>query len=80
MVFVPSLAAYAAILFSDLIVAANLDLGLLFTFAVVSLVPLGIIAAGWASANKWSLLGGMRAVAQQITYECRCCWPPCRRS
>jgi NADH-quinone oxidoreductase subunit H len=68
-VFVPSLAAYAAIPFSDSVVAADLDLGLLYTFAVVSLVPLGIIAAGWASANKWSLLGGMRAVAQQITYE-----------
>jgi len=68
-VFVPSLAAYAAIPFSDSMVAADLDLGLLFTFAVISLVPLGIVAAGWASANKWSLLGGMRAVAQQITYE-----------
>ena len=68
-VFVPSLAAYAAIPFSDSVMAADLDLGLLFTFAVVSLVPLGIVAAGWASANKWSLLGGMRAVAQQITYE-----------
>ena len=69
LVFVPSLAAYAAIPFSSSVVAADLDLGLLFTFAIVSLVPLGIIAAGWSSANKWSLLGGMRAVAQQITYE-----------
>lgn len=68
-VFVPALAAYAAIPFSGTIVAADLDLGLLFTFAVVSLVPLGVVAAGWASSNKWSLLGGMRSVAQQITYE-----------
>jgi len=68
-VFVPSLAAYAAIPFAGHMAAADLDLGLLYTLAVTSLVPLGIVAAGWASANKWSLLGGMRAVAQQITYE-----------
>lgn len=69
MVFVPSLTAYAAIPFSPKWVIADLDLGLLFTFAILSIVPLGIVAAGWASANKWSLLGGMRAVAQQVTYE-----------
>lgn len=68
-VFVPSLAAYAAIPFSGDLAAADLNLGLLYTLAVTSLVPLGIVAAGWSSANKWSLLGGMRAVAQQITYE-----------
>ncbi len=69
MVFVPSLAAYAAIPFSDSWVIADLNLGLLFTLAILSVVPLGIVAAGWSSANKWSLIGGMRAVAQQITYE-----------
>jgi NADH-quinone oxidoreductase subunit H len=47
----------------------RLDTGLLFTFAVLSLVPLGMIMAGWASANKWSLIGAMRAAAQQIAYE-----------
>ncbi len=69
MVFVPSLMAYAALPFSDTWVIADLNAGVLYTFAVVSLVPLGIVAAGWSSANKWSLLGGMRAVAQQVTYE-----------
>lgn len=68
-VFVPSLTAYAAIPFSDRLVIADLNVGLLFTFAVTSLVPLGIVAAGWASANKWSLIGGMRSVAQQVSYE-----------
>lgn len=68
-VFVPSLAAYAAIPFSGTIVAANLDMGLLFTFAILSLVPLGVFAAGWSSYNKWSLLGSMRGIAQQVTYE-----------
>jgi NADH-quinone oxidoreductase subunit H len=69
MVFIPSLAAYGALPFSRSWSIAYSPNGLLYTFAVLSLVPLGILAAGWASNNKWSLIGGMRAVAQQITYE-----------
>jgi NADH-quinone oxidoreductase subunit H len=68
-VFVPSLMAYAAIPFSETWHITDLDTGLFYTFAVLSLVPIGVLAAGWASANKWSLLGGMRAAAQQIAYE-----------
>ncbi|MDP2182671.1 MAG: NADH-quinone oxidoreductase subunit H [Actinomycetota bacterium] len=68
-VFVPSLAAYAALPFGGTWRITNLDTGLLYTFAALSLVPIGILMAGWASANKWSLLGGMRAAAQQIAYE-----------
>lgn len=68
-VFVPSLAAYAALPFSRTWVMADLATGLLFTFAVLSLTPLGILMAGWSSSNKWSLFGGMRAVGQQIAYE-----------
>jgi len=68
-VFTPSLLAYAAIPFSHTWSITDLDTGLLFTFAALSIVPIGILMAGWASANKWSLLGGMRAAAQQIAYE-----------
>jgi NADH-quinone oxidoreductase subunit H len=68
-VAVPSLMAYAALPFGDGLAAVGLETGLLFTFAVLSIVPIGILMAGWASANKWSLLGGMRAAAQQIAYE-----------
>jgi NADH-quinone oxidoreductase subunit H len=68
-IFVPSLLAYAALPYAQDLRMVDLDTGLLFTFAALSLVPLGILMAGWASANKWSLLGGMRAAAQQIAYE-----------
>jgi NADH-quinone oxidoreductase subunit H len=68
-VFIPSLAAYAALPFSNTAVMANLDLGLLYTFAIMSIIPLGILMAGWASNNKWSLIGAMRAVGAQVTYE-----------
>ena len=69
LIFVPSLMAYAALPYAANLAIVDLDTGLLFTFAVLSLVPLGILMAGWASANKWSLIGGMRAAAQQIAYE-----------
>jgi NADH-quinone oxidoreductase subunit H len=68
-VFVPSLAAYAALPFSETWAITDLATGLLFTFAILSLIPLGILMAGWSSSNKWSLYGGMRAVGQQIAYE-----------
>lgn len=68
-VFVPSLMAYAALPFSPTWIMADLELGLLYTFAVLSIIPLGVLMAGWASNNKWSLIGGMRAVGQQIAYE-----------
>ncbi len=68
-VFIPSLLAYAAIPFSENLRITQLETGLLFTFAVLSLVALGVLMAGWGSANKWSLIGAMRAAAQTIAYE-----------
>ncbi|MFI6502148.1 NADH-quinone oxidoreductase subunit H [Nonomuraea typhae] len=47
----------------------NLDLGLFFVLAVMGIGVLGSIMAGWASANKYSVLGGMRSAAQLMSYE-----------
>ncbi len=47
----------------------NLDTGIFFALAVSSLSVIGILMAGWASANKYSLLGGLRAAGQLIAYE-----------
>ncbi len=48
---------------------ANLDIGLLFVFAIASLSVYGAALAGWASNNNYALLGGLRASAQMLSYE-----------
>jgi NADH-quinone oxidoreductase subunit H len=68
-VFVPSLAAYIVMPFSKSWIVADLPLGMLFLFAVMAIIPLGTLAAGWASNNKWSLVGAMRAIGAQVAYE-----------
>ena len=50
-------------------VIANLDIGLLFVFSVISLSVYGIVLAGWASNSKYPFLGGIRSSAQIISYE-----------
>jgi NADH-quinone oxidoreductase subunit H len=51
------------------VIAKNVDIGILFIFAVSSLTVYGIILGGWASNNKYSLLGGLRSSAQFVSYE-----------
>ncbi len=48
---------------------ARLDIGLLFYFAIASLSVYGATLAGWASHNKWSMMGGLRASSQMMSYE-----------
>ncbi len=51
------------------LVVANLDVGLLYVFAIASIASYSAVIAGWASNNNWSLLGGLRSAAQMLSYE-----------
>jgi len=61
--------AYAVLPIGRNMVIVNLNAGVLFFFAVGSMVELAVFMAGWSSRSKYSLLGAMRAVAQMISYE-----------
>lgn len=65
----PALAAWAVIPFSEGMVLANINAGLLFLLALTSLTVYGIIIAGWASNSKYAQLGAMRIGSQMISYE-----------
>lgn len=65
----PVLVSYLVIPFDQNIVLSDLGIGAFFWVAVSSVVPLGLLIAGYASNNKYSFLGGPRAAAQSISYE-----------
>ncbi|WP_026672816.1 NADH-quinone oxidoreductase subunit NuoH [Alkalihalobacterium bogoriense] len=67
--FVPAFVVLAVIPFSENLYFADIGVGLLFYIAVSGITTLGILTGGWASNNKYSLMGGMRAAAQMISYE-----------
>ena len=68
-VYLASVMSLLVIPFSKGIIAADLNLGLLYFFAVGGLSVVGLLMAGWSSYNKYSLLGGLRAAAQVVSYE-----------
>jgi len=74
----PALVTFAVIPFGDVLrigdreinlQIAPLDVGILYVLAMVSLGVYGVVLGGWASNNRWSLLGGIRGSAQMISYE-----------
>ncbi|MGK4001738.1 NADH-quinone oxidoreductase subunit NuoH [Sorangium sp. So ce1036] len=69
LVFVGVSATFVVMPFGQYLIAADLDIGILYVIAVTSLVTIGLMTGGWASNNKWSLLGGIRSAAQIISYE-----------
>lgn len=69
LVFVPSLMIFAVIPFGENMIAVDMNLGLFYFFAISSTVTIIFWAGGWASANKYSVIGAMRVVAQMISYE-----------
>jgi len=66
---VPYIVIFVVIPFSPQIFALNLDVGIFFVLAMSSVNVIGVLMAGWSSANKFSLIGALRAAAQLIAYE-----------
>lgn len=68
-VVAPVVIAFAPVSFGKELIAANIDAGVLYIFAFAGISVIGIVMAGWASGNKYSLLGGLRSTAQLVSYE-----------
>jgi NADH-quinone oxidoreductase subunit H len=67
--FIPVLLIFAVIPLQNGAMLADLNIGILFILAVSSISVMGIFMAGWASNNKYSMLGAMRAIASAVSYE-----------
>jgi NADH-quinone oxidoreductase subunit H len=67
--FVLAMVAWAVIPFGPGIVLANINVGILYLFAISSLGVYGIVMAGWASNSKYPFLGALRSAAQMVSYE-----------
>lgn len=65
----PALVGWAVIPFSEGMVLANINAGVLFLFAMSSLGVYGVLIAGWASNSKYAMLGALRSAAQTVSYE-----------
>lgn len=69
LVFLGAMIPYAVLPFSERFVLSNMDLALYYVLAFEAIEVIGVLMAGWASGSKWSLYGGVRLVAQMLSYE-----------
>lgn len=67
--FIPAFTVIAAIPYSSRLISTDLNVGVLYYVALSGISTIGIVLGGWASNNKYALLGGMRSAAQMISYE-----------
>jgi NADH-quinone oxidoreductase subunit H len=68
-IFVPALVVFAVVPFGEKMALADLNVGVLFIIAISSINTLAVFLAGWASNNKFALLGAMRTIAMLVSYE-----------
>ena len=69
LVLVGTVSLFVVVPFGPGLIFRDLSVGIFFALAVSSLTTIGVLMAGWSSANKYSLMGGIRAAGQLIAYE-----------